>query len=442
MGERGLYLYSGERWMSGQRKRPHRFPCIALWYATRLRWREMREGKTPWPLASRPAYVLQLSGGAAELPIIGNLFVLHGQDIAESAGYFDNGMNHFPVLPVTEHGLGSLEPFSSLSQQDWIFFSGREQAYSLQPEAALVDAPAIATLRPVPTADESSEREFMAIAIEEARKCKPEDDRVHPLVGVVVVKDGRLIARAHRGETAPGDHAEFIALEKKLAGVRAAGATVYTTLEPCTTRNHPKRPCVEHIRDHRIKRVVFGTLDPDKSVHGGGELMLRDAQVEIGRFDPDFMAELEELNLAFTRSRRSSSEAESPPSVNKQPIAELQSELVLKPSDGDRGYELRVMLISGATIDDGRITLQPPLGFGIKRTNGGWHQTPSLKRPRVTLDEPLHRGDGTYVGRLCEFDKSLHTGAESGVVKWILTGRNIDPIEGELSVNLTPLLRG
>ena len=83
------------------------------------------------------------------------------------------------------------------------------------------------------------QRQFMELAVKEARKCKPEDDRVHPKVGVVVVKDGAVLATAYRGEMGEGEHAEFTALERKLRDVAVAGATVYTTLEPCTAATTP-----------------------------------------------------------------------------------------------------------------------------------------------------------------------------------------------------------
>jgi pyrimidine deaminase RibD-like protein len=147
---------------------------------------------------------------------------------------------------------------------------------------------------------ENDERGFMKLAIEQARKSVHEDARAHPRVGAVVVKDGKVVAVAHRGEH-PGNHAEFVALEKKLAEDTIAGATLYTTLEPCTTRNHPKIPCAERIRERRIARVVVGMLDPNPDIRGLGWNLLRDAGVATEMFPTDLMSEIEELNRDFTR---------------------------------------------------------------------------------------------------------------------------------------------
>jgi len=64
-----------------------------------------------------------------------------------------------------------------------------------------------------PTATEGTEEYFQRMAIEEEKKSVAEDDSPRPKVGVVVVKDGVVMAKAHCGET-PKCHAEYIALER------------------------------------------------------------------------------------------------------------------------------------------------------------------------------------------------------------------------------------
>ena len=151
---------------------------------------------------------------------------------------------------------------------------------------------------------EADDQKFSRLAIEEARKSVPEDDRVHPKVGVVVVKDGRILASAHRGEI-PQYHAEYIALEKKLADVSLFGATVYTTLEPCTARKHPKVPCAIRLAERKVARVLIGMLDPDDRISGRGQRTLRKAGIATELFPHDLMAEIEELNRDFIRDRES-----------------------------------------------------------------------------------------------------------------------------------------
>jgi pyrimidine deaminase RibD-like protein len=150
--------------------------------------------------------------------------------------------------------------------------------------------------------ENDSEREFMELAIQEARKSVSEDDRAHPKVGAVIVKEGTILATCHRGELGNGEHAEYTALEKKLADHVLAGATVYTTLEPCTTRNHPKIPCAKRLIERKVKRVVIGMLDPNEEICGRGERILREHGIVVDRFPHTLIVELEELNREFTRS--------------------------------------------------------------------------------------------------------------------------------------------
>jgi pyrimidine deaminase RibD-like protein len=166
------------------------------------------------------------------------------------------------------------------------------------------------------------ERELMEIAIQQARKSVPEGGHARPKVGAVVVKDDEILATAFRGEIGKGQHAEYTALEKKLEDVTLAGATVYTTLEPCTTRNHPKVPCAVRLLERRVARVVIGMLDPNPTIRGLGERFLRDHGIVVDRFPNDLILQLEELNREFTRAQTQAADAQ------RARLAEGQEEIL------------------------------------------------------------------------------------------------------------------
>jgi pyrimidine deaminase RibD-like protein len=151
--------------------------------------------------------------------------------------------------------------------------------------------------------DVKDDRYFAVLAIEEAKKSTAEDDRPHPKVGAVIVKDGKILAKAYRGEN-PKSHAEYVALEVKLPNETVAGATVYTTLEPCTKRNPPKISCAQRLVDRRVARVLIGMPDPNPDIRGLGDQLLSDAGIEIQLFPRDLRMQVEEMNREFIRDQK------------------------------------------------------------------------------------------------------------------------------------------
>jgi pyrimidine deaminase RibD-like protein len=186
----------------------------------------------------------------------------------------------------------------------------------------------LAGSKPTPFSLRDRDTDFCRLAVDEARKSILEDAG-KPMVGAVVAKDGNLLAMAHRGEI-PNNHAEYIALEVKLSDAVLAGASVYTTLEPCSTRNHPKIPCAERLVQRKVGRVFIGMLDPNPDIQGHGVRLLRDANIAVQFFPEELMKEIEELNRNFTRKFRDASHltetrfpAIRPISQDEQKIADI-----------------------------------------------------------------------------------------------------------------------
>src|SRR5262245_22463526 len=122
----------------------------------------------------------------------------------------------------------------------------------------------------------ASDRHWMGRALELAERGRGYVEP-NPLVGAVVVRDGRLAGEGwHRryGEA----HAEVHALAA--AGEAARGATLYVTLEPCC--HHGKTPpCTDAVLRAGVARVVAAIADPFPQVAGQGAALLRAAGVAI-----------------------------------------------------------------------------------------------------------------------------------------------------------------
>jgi ATP-dependent DNA helicase RecG len=148
------------------------------------------------------------------------------------------------------------------------------------------------------------DRKFMELAIKEMLKSRGEHStKVDPLVGAVLVSSkGRILGAAHRGNLRSGEHAEFTLLDKKLIGTDVAGSTLYVTLEPCTTRNAPKKPCAERVAAARVRRVVIGMPDPNPQIQGRGIAYLLGKKVEVDFFHTNLADKIREENKDFIES--------------------------------------------------------------------------------------------------------------------------------------------
>ena len=116
------------------------------------------------------------------------------------------------------------------------------------------------------------EEDFMKAALKEARKAYLEDEVP---VGAVIVKDGKIIARAHNIKEMKNDttkHAEILAIQKaskKLNSWRLIGCEMYVTLEPCSM-------CAGALINSRIKKVYIGASDQKTGAVGSVYNLLED----------------------------------------------------------------------------------------------------------------------------------------------------------------------
>ena len=95
----------------------------------------------------------------------------------------------------------------------------------------------------------------------------------NPMVGAVIVKDGRIIGEGYHIRAGEG-HAEVNAFKNATEDV--AGATMYVTLEPCSHYGKTP-PCADKIVEKKISRVVVAALDPNPLVAGRGIEKIRNA---------------------------------------------------------------------------------------------------------------------------------------------------------------------
>jgi len=122
----------------------------------------------------------------------------------------------------------------------------------------------------------AADRRWMRRALREAQRASGQT-RPNPPVGALLVRGERLLATGyHHAAGAP--HAEAEAFDA--CAENPAGATLYVTLEPCSTTGR-RPPCTERILASGVRRVVVGTRDPNPAHAGRGLEILRAAGIEV-----------------------------------------------------------------------------------------------------------------------------------------------------------------
>ena len=123
----------------------------------------------------------------------------------------------------------------------------------------------------------NTDEHWMNLALEEARKGIGKT-APNPPVGAVVVKDGVLLGKGwHRAAGLP--HAEREALADAV-GKDVRGATIYVTLEPCSTHGRTP-PCTQGLIDAGVARVVYATKDRNPDHAGRADHLLQAAGIEV-----------------------------------------------------------------------------------------------------------------------------------------------------------------
>jgi len=143
---------------------------------------------------------------------------------------------------------------------------------------------------------EDKHLKFMQLAMELARKAEGRTSP-NPLVGSVIVKNGKIIARGFH-EAADMPHAEVAAMNSIKDKRLLKGSTLYVTLEPCCHYGRTG-PCTKEIIGAGIKEVYAAMIDPNPKNDGKGSAELRKAGIKmnIGLME----AEARRMNEAFCK---------------------------------------------------------------------------------------------------------------------------------------------
>ena len=258
-------------------------------------------------------------------------------------------------------------------------------------------------------------REMMEKAIDVMRQSVPEnraDGTPSPLVGAVLVRPDGSIETAARGELREGDHAEYTLLERKCYGEPLDRCVLFTTLEPCLHRNHPKRGCAKHIVNARIGDVYVGVEDDHPAVAGKGIQYLMSHGVSIHMFDRDLQDVILAENKTFIQwAREQLAEPEEEPvklseyedaiasvaleDLSGEALEQYRSKADIVPQVGSEGF-VRLLQQQGLMVREGAAAT--PTGFGLllfgKQPRNAIHQAGLLARAELPDGKSTRREFG------------------------------------------------
>jgi diaminohydroxyphosphoribosylaminopyrimidine deaminase / 5-amino-6-(5-phosphoribosylamino)uracil reductase len=143
--------------------------------------------------------------------------------------------------------------------------------------------------------DRARHEKFMRAALNEAKKALGRTSP-NPAVGAVLVVGNRIIARGHHWGSG-SDHAEVECL-RHFAAPLPVRATLYVTLEPCSTKGRTA-PCTDAILRAGVRNVVVGAIDVNPRHSGKGIVQLRNAGVRV--LDGVLADECARINEAFNK---------------------------------------------------------------------------------------------------------------------------------------------
>lgn len=132
-----------------------------------------------------------------------------------------------------------------------------------------------------PYTNDPTDLKYMQLSIQEANKSIPAP-AAYCVGAALVDAQGELLSTGYSRELPGNTHAEECALSKiSNKDVKTEGATMYTTMEPCSVRLSGNRPCVSRIIEAKIKRVVVGVREPPNLVACEGIDLLEREGIQV-----------------------------------------------------------------------------------------------------------------------------------------------------------------